>query len=215
MKINKNVLITLGSVFFIFVLLYGVYLLINKPADYTLSSRIIPGDHVKWSPAKKNILVEYSDLQCPACKSFNDLLLTFEGSQSAQSDIPAKITLVYRHFPLYQIHENAFKLAYAVEAAGKQDKFFEMVDAIYSSQDELEKVTDTEAFVMKKASGLGLDVKRFKNDMDSAEVKSKVDADLAGGESMGISSTPTFFLNGQKLSFRTVEEFVNILRNVK
>ena len=210
---NKTPLIIAGSLVLLFVFLFGVYKLTNTTPDYKEVMTLSSTDHVKWSPEKKHVLVEYSDLQCPACKAYHDILSSFEASGSPQVAVPKKITLVYRHFPLYQIHENAFQMAYGAEASSKQGKFFEMASALFADQENLAKTKDSKGFLAGKAKAIGLNVEQFKKDMDSQSVKDKVNADLSSGERAGINGTPTFFLYGQKLEFQTPQEFVKILQN--
>ena len=136
---NKTPLIIAGSLVLLFVFLFGVYKLTNTTPDYKEVMTLSSTDHVKWSPEKKHVLVEYSDLQCPACKAYHDILSSFEASGSSQVAVPKKVTLVYRHFPLYQIHENAFQMAYGAEASSKQGKFFEMASALFADQENLSK----------------------------------------------------------------------------
>lgn len=213
MKIN-TILIIIASLVLIFGLLFVVYKFTNTTSDYKDITIIQPGDHVKWSPDKKHVLVEFSDLQCPACKAFHDIMTSFESSGSANASIPKKVTLVFRHFPLYQVHENAFEMAYAVEAASRQNKFFELTSAIFADQATLEVTKDAKAFVLDKAKSVGLNTEQLTKDIDSKEVKDKVNADLAQGERAGINGTPTFFLDGAKLDFQTPVEFVEILKKL-
>ena len=138
----KNILIWIGGLAATFILLFFAYKLTNNPqqSDYSSINLVRKDDHVKWSKENKNILLEYSDLQCPACKSFHDLLKGFESSASADFEITKKVTLVYRHFPLYSIHKNAMTAAYAAEAEGLQGKFWEMIDLQYSKQTDRKSV---------------------------------------------------------------------------
>lgn len=211
---NKTPLIVAGLVVFMFVFLFIVYKLTNVTADYTEVMTIKENDHVKWAPEKKHVLVEYSDFQCPACGAFNELLSSFEASNSANADIPKKVTLVFRHFPLYQIHENAKETAYAVEAAGKQGKFFEMADLVFKEQASLTDNPNTAAFLSEKARQAGLDIDQFNKDRASDEVKNKVNADLAQGERAGIKATPTFFLDGKKLTITSAQDFIRTLKEL-
>lgn len=211
---NKTILIIIGSLAFIFVFLFAAYKLTSVTADYKEVMVLSNTDHVKWSPAKKHVLVEYSDFQCPACKNFNDLLNSFEASGSPNADIPKKVTFVFRHYPLYQIHDNAYQTAYAVEAASRQNKFFEMKDAVFKDQVLLTNTSNTAQFLADKAKSVGLNLEQFNKDKESKEVKNKVDTDLAGGERAGINQTPTFFLDGKKLEVQSIQEFIQILKNL-
>ena len=211
---TKKIALTIGSVVVTFLFLFLVYTLTNKIADYKNITVIQPSDHVKWASKGEHVLVEYSDLQCPACKTFHELLNSFESSKSAYAKIPKNTTLIYRHFPLYQIHESAFDTAYAAEAAGKQGKFFPMLDIIFKDQENLSTTTNIKGDLLSKANELGLDKAKFERDIASKEVKDKVQSDLSQGEGANIGGTPSFFLDGKKLEFKTLEEFIQILEKL-
>ncbi|MDO9028403.1 MAG: DsbA family protein [Candidatus Roizmanbacteria bacterium] len=215
---NKNtILISFISILVTFVLLFGVYKLINQPVttDFPQTKELKADDHIKWSPDKKNLLVEYSDFQCPACKNAHDILKTIEASGSADFNITKKVTLVFRHFPLSQIHDKAYLAAYASEAAAKQGKFWEMTDLLFDNQNVWEKSNSPKEIFISYANQLKLDLEKFKKDIDSSEVKNKVDENLKEGEQMEINSTPIFFLNGQKLDkLKSFDELKTMLKKL-
>ena len=215
---NKNtIIISVISVLGTFLLLFGVYKLINQPvvADFPQTKQLKTSDHIKWSPDKKNILVEYSDFQCPSCKSAHDFLKTVEASGSADFDITKKVTFVYRYFPLYQIHDKAKISAYVAEAAGIQGKFWEMSDLLFDNQQSWSASNDPQnEFFLKYATELKLNIDQFKKDSDSTDVKNRVAEDLREAEQIGVNSTPTFFLNGQKVDVNSYDEFKNLLKNL-
>ena len=214
---NKNtIIISIVSVLGTFLLLFGVYKLINQPVqtDFPQTRELKSNDHIKWSSDKKNLLIEYSDFQCPACKNAHNVLKTIEASGSADFNITKKVTLVFRHFPLFQIHDKAYLAAYASEAAGKQGRFWEMTDLLFINN-QWETSKDPKNEFINFAKELGLDLEKFKKDIDSSEVKNKVYENLKEGEQMGISSTPTFFLNGQKLdNIKSFDELKTMLKNL-
>jgi protein-disulfide isomerase len=204
------------SVLGTFLFLFGVYKLINQPVqiDFPQTKQLKADDHVKWSPDKKNLLIEYSDFQCPACKNAHNILKTIEASSSADFEITKKVSLVFRHMPLYQIHDKAYISAYAAEAAGKQNKFWEMADLIFTNN-KWETSKNPKNEFINFAKELGLDLEKFKKDIDSSEVKNKVDENLKEGEQMEINSTPIFFLNGQKLdNLKSFDELKTMLKNL-
>ena len=214
---NKNtIIITVVSILGTFLLLFGVYKIVNQPVqtDFPQARQIKANDHVKWAPEKKNILVEYSDLQCPSCKGAHDFLKTIEASGSADIDITKKVTFVFRYFPLYQIHDKAYLSAYAAEAAGIQGKFWEMTDLLFKNQQTWSTSNNPKDFFLSYAEELKLDVDRFKKDSDSTEVKNRISEDLREAEQMGVNSTPTFFLNGQKVDVNSYEEFKKLLKGL-
>ncbi len=215
---NKNtIIISIVSVLITFALLFGVYKLINQPTqtDFPQTKQLKADDHIKWSPEKKNILVEYSDFQCPSCKNVHDILKTIEASGSADFSITKKVTLIYRYFPLFQIHDKAYIAAYAAEAAGKQGKFWEMTDLLFGNQQTWEKSNNPQQeYFLNYAKELKLNIDLFKKDSDSIEVKNRIAEDLKDADQMGISSTPTFFLNGQKIEVNSFDELKQVLRSL-
>jgi len=210
---QNNILKIVVTVVISFILLYLIYLLINKLTQtYFPEINVISrNDLIKWSPDKKNILVEYSDFQCPACKNFHDFLQEFESSSSANYSITQKVTLVFRHFPLYQIHPTSMDAAYAAQAAALQGRFWEMDDQLFGKQDVWSTSPNPRQNFINMANEIKLDIEKFKSDMDSKVVKDKVQADLTSGNKAGINSTPTFFLNGNKIELTTLDEFKKLL----
>ena len=215
---NKNtIIISVISVLGTFLLLFGVYRLINQPVttDFPQTKQLKTSDHIKWLPDKKNILVEYSDFQCPSCKSAHDFLKTVEASGSADFDITKKVTFVYRYFPLYQIHDKAKISAYVAEAAGIQGKFWEMSDLLFDNQQSWSASNDPQKeYFLNYAKELKLNIDQFKNDLNSAVVKDRVNSDLKEAEQIGVDSTPTFFLNGQKVDVNSYQELITKLKNL-
>ena len=162
-------------------------------------------DWVKGSPESKNILVEYSDFQCPACKSYHPMV------KKLLEDHTDNVRVVYRHFPLPQ-HQNAKPAAYASEAAGQQGKFWEMHDVLFEHQEEWAEAGNAQDLFVQYAASLGLDLERFKQERDSSAVKEQVEKDYDSGIINGINSTPTFFFNGQKIQPRSYKDFVDLVK---
>lgn len=211
---RNQIIIAVVSVIALFGFLFGAYTLTNKSGDVLFPevSKVLPNDHVKWAKDKKNILVEYSDLQCPACKSFHDII---QSEIETDKSITSKVTFVYRHFPLYQTHPYAEKAAFAAEAAALQDKFFEYTDKLFLNQENWSAGKDIDKKFETYANELKLDVQKFKKDINSQAVKNKVQADAASGDTFQVNATPTFYLNGKKLnSVRSFEEFVQLLKSL-
>lgn len=139
-------------------------------------------------------LVEYSDFQCPACAAYYPVM------KSLAQNYGDKLKIVYRNYPLSQIHANAQLAAQAAEAAGIQGKFFEMHDVLFSNQNNWSDLADpTEAFTTY-ATQIGLNVDQFKTDLTSSAVKDAIAQDVRGGNRANVDSTPTFFLNGLQIS---------------
>jgi len=212
---NKTILLIAASILVLFLLLFGVYKLINGGGGYNKTVALVTSyDHIKWSPDKKHILVVYSDLQCPACKVFEEMFTSFESTNSSDFDITKKVTFVYRHFPLYQIHEHALDAVQGVEAASKQGKFFQMLNTTFMKQSELESTKDINSFISQTGEKIGLDPKKLLVDMKTKEVIDKVQNDLSSGEQAGIDATPTFFLDGKRLEPMIPNDLKTLLKSL-
>lgn len=111
-----------------------------------------------------------------------------------------QLAFVFRNFPLSSIHPNARTAAAAAEAAGLQGKYWEMHDALYENQSAWENAPAdqrTDIFA-DYATTFGLNIEKFKTDLASPEVNKKINYDQAIGKKLGVSATPTFYLNGKK-----------------
>ncbi len=120
------------------------------------------------------------------------------------------LKIEWRDFP-YQGQESV-NAAHAARAAGQQGKFWEYHDLLYENQGS----GNSGAFSDEKLSGfareLGLDVERFEPDFRSQEISAAVQADFEAGQSAGISGTPTFDINGQRLvGFQSLETFEQLI----
>ncbi|MEX0933671.1 MAG: thioredoxin domain-containing protein [Candidatus Paceibacterota bacterium] len=189
-----------------------VYLIQNStptnPEQAASLLEVKDNDWTTGSPGAPITLIEYSDLQCPACGAYHPIL------KQLIEEFGSDITFVYRHFPLRQIHPNADLAARATEAAGAQGKFWEMHDMLFENQRSWSNDRDTKELFVSYAESLGLGVDQFKSDLASKGVKAKVDANYKSGLGLGVNATPTFFLNGQKLQNpRSHEEFKTIIQN--
>ena len=163
-------------------------------------------DQIKGSPLKdaKIVLIEYSDFQCPACRSYYPMVKKL-------SQEFTNLSVVYRHFPLPQ-HINAKPSSQAAEAAGQQGKFWEMHDMLFDNQQSWAESKTSQEIFIGYALTLGLDVEKFKTDYDSAETKTKIEKDYQSG-SRDINGTPTFFINDKKIQNpRNYDEFRSIIQ---
>jgi len=154
------------------------------------------GDHVFGNPDSKVVFIEYGDFQCPSCGG------AFKPIQEATEQYKDDVAFIFRNFPLTSIHPNARVAAAAAEAAGLQDKYWEMHDLLYTEQDAWSSLNGdqrTDVFV-NFAGQIGLDTAKFRTALASAEVNRKISFDQAIGNKLGVNSTPTMYLNGEKLS---------------
>lgn len=146
--------------------------------------------NTKGSPAKgpegaEVTLVEFSDFQCPYCARATSTMAQIE------KEYGDRVRFVFKHLPL-RTHTRAPAAHAAAEAAHRQDKFWEMHEAIFANQREM----SPEKYV-EYAEEMGLDVEQFKRDVAAADVKQKVDADAKEAAALGVTGTPGFFINGK------------------
>jgi protein-disulfide isomerase len=142
-------------------------------------------DHIKGNPNAPVQLVEYGDFQCPHCGAAHPILKEIE------KHFGDKLSFVFRHFPLSESHPMAFAAAVASEAAGRQEKFWEMHDLIYENQQKLSHAT-----LLSLAIGLKMDSDTFQKDMRQQALTDKVESDFESGIVSGVNGTPTFYING-------------------
>src|SRR5262249_6243216 len=105
------------------------------------------------------------------------------------------------HFPLTKLHRNALAAAHAAEAARNQNKFWEMHDRLYRNQKAWADLSDPRPVFISYAQELGLNLEKFLHDLDSPEVDHRIAADVQKGESLGVTGTPTVFIEGQMLRY--------------
>jgi len=191
----KRIIFWIGFVLVLGLIIWGLIASINKENKGPKLGKPAPisaTDHVRGPEDARVTLIEYSDFQCPACQAYHPLIEKI----FASSTIPFR--MVYRHYPLPQ-HPNAFISAQASEAAALQGKFWEMQNLIFTYHTEWTELKDPRDVFVGYAQRIGLNVISFKNDMNGTFTKDAVSKQLAEGQSIGVNSTPTFFLNGNKI----------------
>jgi len=163
-------------------------------------------DWVEGGAGAPVTLIEYGDLQCPACGAYYPLV------KQLHKDFPDALRVVFRHFPLTQIHQNALAAARATEAAGRQGRFWEMHDLLYENQSSWSETKDAEATFKIYAGQLGLDTGRFSGDLRDAAIGANITFGEDSGNSLGIRGTPTFFLNNKQIANpQSYEEFRSLI----
>lgn len=213
---DKKRILTWGALILgLAALLFGLAKLGAKSGGITatndkLLTPVTASDWSRGSATAPHTLVEYSDFQCPACGAYYPLV------KRLTDERPNDVRVVYRHFPLEELHKNAKVAAIAAEAAGKQGKFFEMHDALFNTQDQWGKDENPEITFQDLAGSLGLNGKQFKEDMANPDLKAKVEASIADGFKNGINSTPTLFLDGKLIQNpNSYEELVQLVTTKK
>ena len=158
------------------------------PVTDTAVYPVKPGDGPTKGPADAALtVVVFSDFQCPFCKRVEPTLAEL------QREYGAKVRLVWKNYPL-PFHQYAESAAEAALAAGAQGKFWEMHDKLFENSTALER-----ANLEKYAADLGLDLARFKADLDGHRYSARIDADVHEAAGLGVMATPVVFINGHKI----------------
>lgn len=185
----------------IVVLIGGLWLLINavnsSPSPSTpLEVKNLPAvskeDFVRGNPNAKVTLIEYADFQCPACGVAYPQVKKFE------EDFKNDLKVIYRFFPLTNTHQNSLISSQAAYAASLQGKFWEMHDMLFENQSGWSDSKDAKSIFIGYATKLGLDLKKFESDITSDSSTKFIMDEENKGLSVGINSTPTFFINGKQ-----------------
>lgn len=154
-------------------------------------------DHVKGSENAVVTLIEYADFECPACANIAPVI------SAAEQQFGDDFRVVFRHFPLTNIHPNANAAHRAAEAAANQGRFFEMHDLLYERQQSWAAATSglstTQAIGLFEsyAEELELDMEQYRADVNGNAVFEVITANQESGNQLNISATPTLLLNGE------------------
>ncbi|MCG8374071.1 MAG: DsbA family protein [Balneolales bacterium] len=163
-------------------------------------------DQVSPEITAKVTVVKYSDYQCPACAHYYSYV------KQLKQDFGDDVHVVTKHFPLNQ-HPYAQVASRAAEASKKQGKYNEFHELIFAGQQQWSQ-GNAEAIFIGYARSLDMDIDMFTADMNSADMNRIVVADRREGIEMGVNSTPTFFINGNKIENQnSYEEFKTIVES--
>ena len=160
------------------------------------------GDNVRGKRDSSVLVVEYADPQCPGCAS---MMPTMNAIYEKYED---KVAFVYRHYPL-AMHQNAESAAIAIEAAGKQGYFWEMLETIFSERASWIPLTDKTSLanaysrLFKEASNNKGDIEEFEKSLNDSSLKTKISFDKSKGKEDRLSYTPTILVNGKEVNFTT------------
>ncbi|QNP47190.1 DsbA family protein [Diaphorobacter aerolatus] len=153
----------------------------------TLHMPVSADDHVAGNPKAPIVLVEYGDYQCPACGAAYPLV------QQIQQKFGDDVCLVFRNFPLVDMHPQAQSAAVVAEFAAKHGKFWEAHDALYENQRSL-----GESFYVELVNSLGLSSDDLKQAMQTDAFEQRIRRDIDSGLRSGVNGTPTFYVNGER-----------------
>jgi protein-disulfide isomerase len=144
-------------------------------------------------------LEEFGDFECPPCGMLHPILKQLEGEFG-----PTKLRIIFREFPLVPTHAHALAAARAAEAAGLQGKFWEMHDMLYENQKAWHDAFDVRPIFEGYATKLGLNLEQFRRDNSSEIVERRIFLDGKRAHSLGVTGTPTVFLNGREVPFESL-----------
>lgn len=188
-----KILIGLGV---IVALVMAALVILNNSGEENVTSddeRLTRADSPTLGPEDAPVtIVEFLDPECESCRAMfpvvKDLMKKYEG----------QVRLVVRYFPL---HNNSVLAASATEAAGEQGKYWEMQELLFEQQPVWgeQRTPQTEMF-MQYANQLGLDMEQFTDDLNSEAYQEKIQRDKTDGEALAVRGTPTFFVNGQRIT---------------
>ena len=170
----------------------GISSEILVPSGSYVLGGIENGEYLASNPSSKVTLVEFGDYECPACVVYHPFV------KQVLTEFPGKVNYVFRNYPL-SYHQKALVASYVVEAAGLQNKFWQMHDKVYESSEEWVNSANTEETLLEYAKELGLDSEKLKSDMESDSIKNKIKSDMNDGDLVKLDSTPTFYVNGVKM----------------
>lgn len=193
----KNIPLLVGTILGTLVLIVGVALLFSQSTQPKIISNDLLTKNARFFQGSANAkvtVVEFSDFQCPACKAAEPIV------RQIRTQYPNDVRVVYRQFPLIEIHPNAEQAAKVGETAATFNKFWEMHDLLFDTQSDWADL-DNAAF-MAKVDGyldkLQIDKTEFKKRVDSQAVRDNISTDISDGNKIGLDGTPTFFVNGEQ-----------------
>lgn len=213
----KNIPLLVGTILGTIILIIAVAFFFSGPvtptgeATVADQAQLLEGARHTFGPEDAQVtVVEFSDLQCPACKAAQPLVTQLKNNYGDS------VQVVYRHFPLDSIHPNARLAAQASEVAAEEGKFWEYHDLLFAKQEEWSAIADKQELLNsfgEYAAQLQIDKASFLEKIESQEVAEKVAADAGLGTALQVSSTPTFFVNGQQTTAPQLITAVESARN--
>lgn len=193
---------------FVVVAIFGAIIFFSRSNSSNYEgdvNKIIPatdqalGDHAIGSQEQKVVLIEYGDFQCPGCRGVDAPV------KAIAEEYKDRLTFIFRHMPLTNIHPNALAAATAAEAAGLQGKYWEMHAMLFETQDAWGSAPiDQRAAIFEGyASNLSLNVDQFNQDLRDPRITDKINRDRGIGRQIGVNQTPWFVLNGTQIDAQT------------
>lgn len=208
---SRSMKFTLGLVAVAAMVLAGFVIFLDpkekqtEPAEASgsTSAQLVREDSPRLSDGGDVVFVEYLDFECEAC------LALYPSIEEIRAEYGDQVTFVVRYLPL---HGNSVEAAKAAEAAGAQGEFEAMYKALFDNADQWshQETSQREAF-FGYAEKLGLDMERFEQVYDDPATLERIEQSAADAEALGVTSTPTFFVDGERLEPTRVEDLTDPL----
>lgn len=184
----------------------------ERKSSPTANSQLVRPDSPSLGPADAPVtLVEFLDPECESCRAFSPVI------KQLLKEYDGKIRFVVRYMPL---HQNSRLAAAFTEAAGEQGKYWEMQEILFRRQPEwgdrhgqpASAPQEPPAVLFERyAAEIGLDVEKLRSSVAQNRFASKIERDLKDGQSLGVSKTPTFFVNGRQLMRFSREDLKSLI----
>lgn len=155
------------------------------------------------SPDAPVTIVEFLDPECEACRA------AYPAVKQLLDTYGEDIRLVVRYLPL---HNNSILAAAATEAAGLQDKYWEMQEELFVHQSDWgeQQTPQTQKFI-GYAEEIGLDIEKFIDDLDDPDIRAKIERDHADAQALGLTGTPSFFINGERVDPLSIDRMIEMI----
>ncbi len=203
-KRRQNIYLAIGAGAAALVVLIGI-IVFNNQSQQQVSKPVeaatdLPAEfivrNVKGSSEAKVVVTEYSDFECPFCKTFAQ---TTEKQLEEEYVKTGKVRFEFKHFPLPQHNPSATFAAYAAECAADQGKFWEMKQYLFQEAGKQGTNTFTQTRLKAMAETLGLNTSDFNKCLSNQDHAQAVQASLREGQQLAVSGTPTIYVNGKKV----------------
>ncbi|WP_068426906.1 DsbA family protein [Janibacter terrae] len=163
------------------------------------SAPLVRDDSPRLTSGKKAVFVEYLDFECEACGAAHPVMTDLREKYGSD------VTFVVRYLPL---HGNSMNAALAAEAAREQDKFEEMHDKLFETQAEWSHSESSKEKTFEGyAQELGLDMKQYRASLKDPAAAQRIEQSTKDAQTLGVTGTPTFFLDGEKIEPTTIADF--------
>jgi protein-disulfide isomerase len=211
-KVSQKHLVIFSAAFLVITFIAGALYYKSEKSDATAqayqrdkSTFIRSNAPTRGNPAAKVDIVEFFDPACDTCKAFSPFVKDLMAAH------PDKIRLYARYAPF---HEGSDYVVKILEAAHRQGKFWETLDALFAAQSSWSPNHRAEPdLVWNYIDGVGLDIGRLRQDMNSPEIEKIIQQDIADAKALNVTATPEFFVNGKPLPSFGYDQLKNLVED--